>query len=141
MIHVVDASVVLRWFVAQEPGAAEAGQWLSRVGEDADLLVGPDLLRFEILGGLARLQPARDAEWAARAFGRFERLGLRLLPTDEQMALRALELSRELRIGGWDAVYLAHAEELGVSWLTADARILRRLPGDPRLLALVPARG
>lgn len=138
-MHVVDASVVLRWFVDQEPGGAAAVRWLERLTEDADLLIAPDLLRFEVLGALARLQPSRDAEWAGRAFGRFERLGLRLVPTDEEMALRALELSRELRIGGYDAVYLAHAESLGTSWLTADQRALRRLDGDPRVTSVIAA--
>jgi predicted nucleic acid-binding protein len=112
-------------------------RWLERLTEDADLLVGPDLLRFEVLGGLARLQPPRDPEWAGRAFLRFERLGLRLLPTDEEIALRALELSRELRVGGYDAVYLAHAESLETSWLTADGRVVRRLRSDPRVTPLV----
>lgn len=137
MTHVVDASVVLRWFVAQEPGAAEALRWLELLTEDAGRLVGPDLLRFEVLGGLARLQPPRQPEWARRAFDRFERLGLRLLPTDGEIAGRALDLARELRLGGYDAVYLAHAESLGASWLTADQRALRRLAGDPRATPLV----
>ncbi len=141
MTHVVDASVVLRWFVAQEPGAAAAVEWLARLTEDADLLVAPDLLRFEVLGGLARLQTRRDPEWAGRAFDRFERLGLRLLPTDAEIAQRALELSSELRVGGYDAVYLAHAESLGASWLTADQRVARRLEGDPRVLPLFTAPG
>jgi predicted nucleic acid-binding protein len=140
LIRVVDTSVVLRWYVAQEPGVAEAAQWLARLGDDADLLVAPDLLRFELLGALARLQIGRQPEWAGQAFERFERLGLRLLPTDNALALRALELSRELRVAGWDAVYLAHAESLGTSWLTADERILRRLPDDPRVEALVTNR-
>lgn len=138
-MHVVDASVVLRWFVDQEPGGTEAVAWLERLAEDGDLLVGPDLLRFEVLGALARLQAPRDPEWAGQALGRFERLGLRLLPTDEEIALRALELSRELRIGGYDAVYLAHAESLETSWLTADQRALRRLDGDPRVMSVFAA--
>jgi predicted nucleic acid-binding protein len=138
LTHVVDASVVLRWFVAQEPGAGEALGWLRRFTEDADLLVGPDLLRFEVLGALARLQPPRDPGWSARSFERFERLGVRLLPTDQEIALRALGLSRELRIAGYDAVYLAHAESLGVSCLTVDQRLARRLAGDPRITPLVP---
>ena len=137
MTVVVDSSVVLRWFTDQEPGSVEAGRWLERWTEDASLLVAPDILRFEVLGGLARLQQTKDTGWAARAFGRFERLGLRLLPTDTDVALLALRRSRELRVGGWDAVYLAHAESLGITWLTADQRILRRLPGDRRLEALI----
>lgn len=138
MTFVLDASVVLRWFAPQEPGNAEAQQWLARFASDANLFVAPDLLRFEVLGGLARLQLTHDETWAARAFSRFERLGLRLLPTDIEIAQRALSISRELRVAGYDAVYLAHAESLGTSWLTADQRIARRLPGDPRIEPLLP---
>jgi predicted nucleic acid-binding protein len=133
---VVDASVVLRWFVIQEPGAAESLLWLERLRENARLLVAPDLIRFELLDALARLQVSQLPDWAGRAFQQFERLGMRLLPTDGDIALRALQISRELRVAGWDAVYLAHAESLGTSWLTADERILRRLTGDPRIVSV-----
>lgn len=132
----MDASVVLRWFVAQEPGAEAAVRWLERLREDAELLVGPDLLRFEVLGGLARLQRDRESGWAEQAFTRFERLGMRLLPTGSDLARRTLELSRSLGIAGYDAVYLAHAESLGKSWLTVDERALRQLRGDARVTAL-----
>jgi predicted nucleic acid-binding protein len=134
---VVDASVVLRWFAPQEPGNAEARHWLTRFTDDADVFVAPDLLRFEVLGGLARLQVTHEEGWAARSFSRFERLGLRLVTTDMEIAERALRLSRELKIAGYDAVYLAHAESLGTSWLTADQRVVRRLAGDPRIEPLL----
>jgi predicted nucleic acid-binding protein len=135
MTAVVDASVVLRWFVTQ-PGAHEAVVWLRRLAKDPDLLVGPDLLRFEVHGGLARLQPPRDSGWAARCFERFDRIGLRVIPTDLPLFRRALDISRDLKIAGYDAVYLAHAESLGVPWLTADQKVLRRMKGDRRVQSL-----
>lgn len=135
MTVVVDASVALRWFVSQ-PGHEEAATWLRDFTADDELLVGPDLLRFEVFGGLCRLQPRRDPTWAFRCFDRFERLGIRSLPTTRDLFERASELSRSLRIGGYDAVYLAHAESLGVSWLTADAKAIRRLRRDARVRAL-----
>jgi predicted nucleic acid-binding protein len=135
MTVVLDASVALRWFVDQ-PGHEAAAWWLRRFQSEPDLFVAPDLLRFEVHGGLARLQPPREPDWAARCFGRLERLGVRTLPTTMDLFRRALALSRELRVGGYDAIYLAHAESLGARWLTADGRILRRLRGDPRVLAL-----
>jgi predicted nucleic acid-binding protein len=132
---VVDASVVLRWFVQQQ-GFDAAEAWLQRFVDDPDLLVAPDLLRFEVHGALARLSPRRDPSWSRRCFRRFERLGLRMLSTDALLFDRALELATELRIGGYDALYVAHAEALGVPWLTADQRIVRRLAKDPRVKAL-----
>ena len=132
MTLVLDASVVLRWFVDQA-GAEHAHRWLARFTEDPDLFVLPDLGRFEVHGGLARLQPKRDPKWAVATFERFDRLGIRTLPTTLDLFRRALDLARELRLGGYDAVYLAHAEDLGAAWLTADARALRRLSGDARV--------
>jgi len=132
---VVDASVVLRWFV-QQKGFEAAEDWLQRFIADPDLLVAPDLLRFEVHGAMARFNPRRDPGWSRRSFQRFERLGLRMLSSDRALFDRALELAAELRIAGYDALYVAHAEALGVPWLTADQRILRRLAKDPRVKAL-----
>jgi predicted nucleic acid-binding protein len=129
---VLDASVVVCWFSPQ-PGADHASVWLERMVEDPDLFVAPDLLHFEVYGALARLQPARDSGWSRRAFARFVRLGIRTLPTPQALFDRALDLSRTLKIAGYDAIYVAHAEALGTEWLTADGRLLRRLAGDPRI--------
>jgi predicted nucleic acid-binding protein len=132
---VVDASVVLRWFVRQD-GYEAAEDWLRRFIANPSLLVAPDLLRFEVHGAMARLGPRRDPAWSHRSFERFNRLGLRMLSTDLALFDRALTLARELSIAGYDALYVAHAEALGVPWLTADARILRRLAKDKRVRAL-----
>jgi predicted nucleic acid-binding protein len=132
---VVDASVVLRWFVEQE-GHERATDWLRRFVTDPEILVAPDLLRFEVHGALARLMPRRDFDWAQRSFDRFNRLGIRMLSTDARVFARALEISAEEHIAGYDAVYVAHAEALKVVWLTADRRVLRRLGKDPRIQAL-----
>ncbi len=132
---VVDASVVLRWFVQQD-GHEQAAHWLHRFVTDPALLIAPDLLRFEVHGALARLTPKRDPSWARRSFQRFDRIGIRMVSTDAKLFDRALALSAELRIGGYDAVYVAHAEALGVPWLTADRRVLRRLAKDARVQSL-----
>ncbi len=132
---VLDASVAVRWFVDQ-PGAEAAADWLTAFVDDPDLFVVPDLFRFEVFGALARLQPSREPGWAQRCFDRMGRLGIRAIPTDQTLLDRAFVLSRELRVAGYDAVYLAHAEALAIPWLTADERTLRRLAGDPRVAAL-----
>jgi predicted nucleic acid-binding protein len=132
---IVDASVVIRWFVSQ-PGHEAAANWLRRLALDGDLLWAPDLLRFEVFGAFARLQPRHDKGWAAAAFGRFERLGLVMRPTGNSLFERALVLSRELGIAGYDAIYLAHAEDTDREWLTADEKAARQLAGHPRVKLL-----
>jgi len=136
-VFVIDASVALKWFVAQ-PGHEAAALWLRRYVQNPRLFIAPDLFRFEVHGALARLQRGQEVGWAERCFERLDRLGLRTLPTTMPLFRRAHELAREVPMGGYDAVYLAHAEQLEVPWLTADERILRRLAGDPRVRALDP---
>ena len=135
---ILDASVALRWFVDQ-PGSEAAASWLKVFAYDPEVFLAPDILRFEVFGALARLQPRRDPDWSVRCFERFDRLGIRTLPTDMALFRRALALSRNLSVAGYDALYLAHAESLGLRWLTADQRALRRLRGDARVMPLAPA--
>ncbi len=129
--------MVLRWFVAQH-GHEEAATWLRRFARAPDLLVAPDLLRFEVYGSLARLQRGRPSGWAQRTFTQFDALGLRTLPTTMALFERGVALSRQLGLAGYDALYVAHAEALGLPWLTADEKALRALEGDSRVCPLVP---
>lgn len=134
---VLDASVVIGWF-AEQPHSPDAEPWLLAIAGQPDLVVAPDLLWFEVHGALARLagRGARGAAWAKQAFARFERLAIDRRSTDAACFARAMALATSLRIGGWDAIYLAHAEAVGAPWLTADTRVVRRLRGDARIAAL-----
>jgi predicted nucleic acid-binding protein len=132
---VLDASVVVGWFTAQ-PHSRAAEPWLHALVRDPRSIGVPDLLSFELLGALARVGARQPEGWSRRAYERFLALPLRPLATTRAIAGRALELSATLRIAGWDAVYLAHAEAAGVPWLTADRKVVRRLRGDARLAPL-----
>ena len=135
MTVLLDASVALRWFVDQ-PGREAAASWLVRFVHEPELLIAPDLLRFEVYGALARLQQRQEPGWAERCFRRLDALGIRTLPTTRALFDRGHALARSLRVGGYDALYLAHAEALGIRWLTADERAVRQLGEDPRVQRL-----
>lgn len=135
MSYILDASVVIGWF-ADQPHSAAAEPWLHAIVREPTLVVAPDLIRFEVHGALARLGARRASDWSRTAYARFERLAIDQVPTTSAHFARALDLARQLRIGGWDAVYLAHAEAARAKWLTADARVLRRLGRDARVASL-----
>lgn len=135
MKAVLDASVVVGWFTDQ-PHAADAVPWLRALVRAPTEVAVPDLLSFEVLGAFARLGAKQPSGWASRAYARFLALPLHVVPTTPALAARALDLSRELRLAGWDAVYLAHAESIGAPWLTADRKVLRRLGRDRRVASL-----
>jgi len=132
---ILDTSIAVQWFVDQGDGPA-ALAWLRRLASNSELFVAPDLMQFEMAGALAKRQPRRDLEWAGRCFDRFQRLGIPLLPTTRSLFHHAMSLARQVPMGGYDAIYLAHAETLGIPWLTADQKMLRRFQNDPRVRAV-----
>lgn len=123
---VVDASVIVKWFVP-EVGEAAAKALLSATDE----LVAPELARAEVAAALIRKAirgqvSGADAANALRAWFRALADGqIFLLPnTDDVEAAASLAL--ELRHPLPDCLYLAAAERLGVALITADRAFARR---------------
>jgi predicted nucleic acid-binding protein len=116
---VVDASVAIKWVVA-EPGTKEA---LALLGSR---LFAPALLQAECANILWKKVrrgelSAAEAGLAARLLANF---GIEFLSPDPEMA-RVLELAMALDHPAYDCVYLAAAEKLGASLVTADERLVR----------------
>lgn len=124
---VVDASVLVDALLID--GVARA-----RLAEAN--LQAPDLIDVELLSVLRRLVLADrlPERHALQALATSQRLGLRRHPS-RHLWLRAWELRANLT--AYDALYVALAEQLGTTLLTADARATRA-PGllcDVELLA------
>lgn len=118
---VIDASVAIKWLVDEDGSEAALGL------KSRDL-VAPALLRIEAANVLRTLV----ARGAAK---RGEALGLALLQDapvaivdhDEALEKRALELALDLGHPVYDCVYLALAERMGRTLVTADSRFLGTL--------------
>ncbi len=125
MTLVVDASVALKWFVA-EPGSVQARALLS----DQTALLAPDLVIAEVCNGawrLARLGVLGAAQCEAIASeiaGLFDRISA-LGP----LAARASVVARVLDHPVYDCFYVALAERDGGRLVTADRRFAERLQG------------
>lgn len=129
---VIDASVAVKWAVAEE-GHLEA---LSLVSAGHDLLV-PDFIFVEVGNALWKKAIRRDigAEQAFAAAREIRIAFSELIPTVE-LAERALEMAIELEHPVYDCVYLAAAEEYEATLVTADSRLLARI-ASTALAALV----
>lgn len=112
---VVDASVLVDALLID--GAARA-----RLAEAN--LQAPDLIDAELLSVLRRLVLAGrlSEQHARRALATSQQLGLRR-HTSRHLWLRAWQLRANLT--AYDALYVALAEQLGATLLTADARAAR----------------
>jgi predicted nucleic acid-binding protein len=123
---VVDASVIVKWFIP-EAGDIPAKALLAA----GDELIAPELARIEVASALIRKGlrdevAAADVASTLRAWFRAVGEGqIFLLPNSEDIAAAAT-LALELRHPLPDCLYLAVAERLDVALVTADRAFARR---------------
>lgn len=124
--YIVDASVALKWLIEEEGSDAA----LSLRGAD---LAAPALLRIEVGNILRTLAARQDISPAqAREMFRFlQTAPVVIVDGDEALEQRALDLALELRHPIYDCLYLALAQRLNRTLVTADRRFLRALTDTP----------
>lgn len=123
---VVDASVTVKWVLAEPDGALAEG-----LLSGGDKLHAPDLLTIEVAGAIARaFRNGRvdEAEVAAALDAWSDKLhdsSLELVPNDLCLR-RSVEISCALPHPLPDCLYLALAERLGAELITADTTFVGR---------------
>lgn len=134
---VVDASVIVKWFIP-EVDAAPAKALLSA----ADELIAPELARIEVASALIRKGLRQeltgvDVESTLRAWFRALADGqIFLLPNADDIEAAA-KLALELQHPLPDCLYLAAAERLGVPLITADRDFARRAARRSNLVQIL----
>lgn len=125
-LFVLDASVAIKWFVTDEPGADEAIELLDRIRDAPEEFVVPELFFNEMLAVLIRLGGRDDS--AVRSYlEALQDLGLERVGNGRELLARAADLACAHGVTGYDAVYAASAELVGGCWVTADARAHRKI--------------
>ena len=122
---IVDASVVLKWFV-EESGTSEAVALLNRQMP----LAAPDLIIPETINAAWKslTRGFMTAEQYEAVATLFPSLLAEIVPSST-LALRASQMAKELNHAAYDCFYLALAEVRQANLVTADTRLLRRLVG------------
>jgi len=121
LIYVVDASVVLKWFLP-EPDSASADFLLEEFLNEGAELIAPDLILLETANALwkrVKLRHELSPEEASLIYRDRLTLPLSLSVTGE-LADRAFQLAIKLICSVYDAVYCALAVERGCQFVTAD---------------------
>ena len=136
---VLDASVVVRWYVA-EAGRAAA---LALFDEEARW-TAPRLLLTEVGSALRRKvvagdMPAAEATDGLAALIRFVDRGSLRLAADERLAADAFRLALLLEHKVPDCLYLALAEAQGAALATTDLRLARLAESRGVPVRLVPS--
>ncbi|MEM0024350.1 MAG: type II toxin-antitoxin system VapC family toxin [Thermofilaceae archaeon] len=124
---VVDASVVVKWFVEEE-GSDKALEVRDRYVNGELKLIAPELLPFEVLNALyyERLFTIGELKSVAEALDAFF---FELYPLRGEYAKLTLEVAQENNITIYDAAYVSLAILKNTRLYTADAKLKERLTG------------
>ena len=125
-LRVLDASVAIKWFVANEAGHAEALRILDEVRDDPARFAVPELFFYEMLAVLARLL-GNDAAALRGYLDALHDLGFERIGNGRELLARAADLACGYGLTGYDSIYAASAQLVGGCWLTADAKAHRKI--------------
>ena len=119
-LRVLDTSVVTKWFFLDEPLRERALTIRADLVAHPDRYVVPPLFFSEFAHVMAR-KSDRDELFVVDALRLVLRLGIRAVSLSESGMLRMCHWSCQ-GLSGYDATFVALAEELGGRWITADVR-------------------
>ncbi len=117
---VVGTSIVVPWFFTDEPLRDSALLARDAVHHQPARFVVPPLFHCELAHVLAR-KSGRNEPFVTEALRLILALGLRTVLLSEAALLRTAHWACR-GLSGYDATYVALAEDLGGFWLTADER-------------------
>ena len=122
---VVDASVVVKWFVEEE-GSDKSLKLRDRYIEGEIRIIAPELMIFETLNALyyKRLFSEEELKQISEAL---EAYSFTLYPLRGNYASRAVEVAFKNGITIYDASYIALAIIRNTQMYTADEKLMRKL--------------
>ena len=128
---VLDASVILKWYLPDEDQSEEALDLLKRYISDDLEIIAPSLLEYEVINGLivARKRTRLGDDAILSAIEGFGNLGIRLLGFSGQYA-RLIYFCNTYRRSAYDASYLSVAESEKIPFITADEALYKAVKKD-----------
>ena len=131
MLYVVDASLVVKWFIP-EPYSDKAMSLLVNFRNKSLDLTAPDHIVIEVGSALWKRSALRSEiseSEAADSHSDFLALGLEFHSTPP-LVTAALALAARERHSPYDLVYVVLAGQLGCEFITADRRLVNKLGGE-----------
>jgi predicted nucleic acid-binding protein len=128
--YVVDASVVVKWYLTEEDAADKAASLYDAFYAGNVSLYAPALIAHEVPRSFHRAVRQRriDLETALGYVSRFTRIQLAIVDRPETLS-GAMRIAEEYHCNYYDACYLALADLLGLPFLFADEKLERQLAG------------
>jgi predicted nucleic acid-binding protein len=131
---VIDASVAVRWYLEEEQHP-NADAVLERVIHHPEDFAVPELFAYEVLAVLMRLHPDPLSVYIT-GFMPIIQGGIIRYSMTENVARITCDYGKK-GMTGYDAAYLALADELNSIWLTFDAKAHQRVVSSKRSVCLL----
>lgn len=122
---VIDASVAVKWFI-KEDGDIKAKRLLRSVKSGLLSPYVPQIFFFEV-GNIISLHTELTLSTVNRFLESLFSLGLKTENVTRGYLGRVTEVSRHYNITAYDAAYVALAQLLGLTFLTADQKLKERV--------------
>ncbi len=136
MKYVLDASVAVKWTLP-EADSAQALRILDDIDDHLIEALAPNTFPVEVAHALTKAERRGIIPHGAAFLGVSGVLSSVVVLHDYiDLLPRAVELASEKRIGVYDCLYVALAEEQGCSLLTSDARLANVLSDSSRIVLL-----
>lgn len=124
MIHILDASVALKWFT-DEQGSAKALEYKDSLLAGKLVLASPDLMLYEVANVLHLKKEFTEA--AVKEALRFLLdIGVEIFTPTEEILEKAVHFTFHTNHSFYDCLYIALASHLGARLLTADETLYKK---------------
>ncbi|MBI2603698.1 MAG: type II toxin-antitoxin system VapC family toxin [Deltaproteobacteria bacterium] len=124
MVEVPDASVAIKWFV-DEPGREKALSLLAQIISDPTRFCVPELFYFELIHIFNRLV-RKPSQTQKRLLETVVDLGMTRFAMTGNLCAK-ISLLQGLGLSGYDAAYVAVAQEVSGVWITFDTKAHRKI--------------
>ena len=132
---VLDTSVVVRWFRQEEVAAREALTYRTAYLGGEISIVLPTLMLYE-LSNVLRYKKDLTAEQVVQAVQSLVDMDLGWADPSSDLLGRAIHIARRCEVSVYDAVFVALAQAISATFVTADDRLAQRVQREALVVLL-----
>lgn len=134
--YVVDASVLVKWFLYQQEADRDRALALRDLHiSGRSTIYVPQLALLEVLNAV-RFSPKAKEEDGETALEALHDIHLDTKPPEVDLLRKANAIAWAYKITIYDAIYIALAEQVGFPFITADEVIVKKLKGHSIVVPL-----
>ena len=134
--YVIDASVLVKWFLYQQEADRDRALALRELHISGRAIIYiPQLALLELVNAV-RFAPKAKEEDGEMALEAVRDLHLEVKPPEYDVLRKANAIAWAYKTTIYDALYVAHAEQVGYPLITADETMIRKLAGHSIVVPL-----